>query len=410
MRQLIIRGPITEGSGYSKALSAHLRHLAPFFDRIFCVDLTPPSRRKRRELPVQFEAIEDGRALDRAAHAAPTILFNYCIPDQFVRHPRAYNAGCFYWETDRFHPQLEWPAHLTLMDGLWLPSPHMRAVVERYKYQGRIFDYPWPQFDDQRPNRAAQASACPLDDRGLARPRVRAALHLAAKASRRFNLDRPAFRRLQDRYVLKDSASIRELTGGKPYYLSIFQAVPRKGLPILISEWLSFKKATGSDAWLVLKLSNIDLRRTDLDLYERTLQLLQRLGTSQGLSPEQAQVALSLGYLDEASMESLYSGCKAVISTSLGEGFGGPVAEAAFRALPVISPRHTSLRYLVPENYPFTLGCDELNVALTDQLSVYPLSAHWGVIHRENSRETSLALRRPHPNPVWHWAINSKSS
>ena len=61
------------------------------------------------------------------------------------------------------------------------------------------------------------------------------------------------------------------------------------------------------------------------------------------------------GTLSEDELTYLYNSCQAFVTTTVGEGFGGPIAEAALLGKVVLSPRHSSLEYLIPEDYPFVL-------------------------------------------------------
>ena len=83
--------------------------------------------------------------------------------------------------------------------------------------------------------------------------------------------------------------------------------------------------------------------------------------------------------LSEDELTYIYDSCQAYITTTVGEGFGGPIAEAALLGKVVLSPRHSSLKSLIPKDYPFVLPHKMVTLGQGPD-SFYSASSKWGLI------------------------------
>lgn len=109
--------------------------------------------------------------------------------------------------------------------------------------------------------------------------------------------------------------------GGEDYLLSVATLEPRKNLPVLL-EAVSMLRERGWDGTLrIAGGGGLDSARVD----ER----IDRLGLG--------GVVKKLGYVDGASLPSLYRGARAVVMPSLWEGFGLPLLEAMASRVPVVA-------------------------------------------------------------------------
>ena len=68
-----------------------------------------------------------------------------------------------------------------------------------------------------------------------------------------------------------------------------------------------------------------------------------------------------------------------MLSTSLGEGFGGTILETILNGRPVLVPRHTSFQYLIPEDYKFIIKHRNITINFTENTPYSP-SSMWGMI------------------------------
>jgi len=112
--------------------------------------------------------------------------------------------------------------------------------------------------------------------------------------------------------------------GNKPYFLSIASSGKRKNIPSAAEAFLRFHKTeAGKDMQLVLAG---DLSQACPEIQE---------APPDGI--------LTPGFIDDADLPALYSGCFAYLFLSDYEGFGLPLLEAMQCAIPVISADNSSL-------------------------------------------------------------------
>ena len=78
-------------------------------------------------------------------------------------------------------------------------------------------------------------------------------------------------------------------------------------------------------------------------------------------------------------LRALYDMSDAYVTTTFGEGFGGPVVEALAYAKPVIAPRHSSLADLLPPDDPLCVDHVMSRVGLMGNAAIYPHDSTWGV-------------------------------
>jgi glycosyltransferase involved in cell wall biosynthesis len=388
MRLLVVRGDLRSYTGYSNALRAHVDVLKPFYDKIVGVDLHyHPSRGNNAwAYPVITDDEADKQIENTPAGSKITIL-NYTTPEWYRRHPRARNVGLFFWETDRYNPGMFWKSGIRLMDEMWIPVRFMEEAIRDTVFTGKVHWLPWPQ----------QESPTPL----IPKEPIVVVGFPTSKASR-FILDLfvilekipplqrlPIFTKIKNVFWALYRKNYRiPLNALKEQsqhiYTSVFQNVPRKGMFLLLSEWFTFLKSKPTQnqpvkSRLLLKISTLSTTATELDVYLEVYDFIHRYDKSQhgGISFE--SIVCCIGKLSHEQMDSLYRKSNVLVSASLGEGFGGPVVEAALRGVPVLCSSGTSFDEILPEKYPLKMKCDHTCVSLRHQLGVYPVSARWYV-------------------------------
>lgn len=134
------------------------------------------------------------------------------------------------------------------------------------------------------------------------------------------------------------------------YVLSVSAQWPHKNLDTLIKAFSALRR-TNHDVELVLvgqrpsKLSGKFNQRQDIT------ELIATLGLTESVHVT--------GYVDDATLSSLYAHCSLFVFPSLFEGFGRPAVEALGLGLPTLTNRHTSL-YEVTKGYAHYID-DPLN-------------------------------------------------
>jgi glycosyltransferase involved in cell wall biosynthesis len=402
---LVVRGDLRSHYGYGKALRAHVSALAPSFKGIVGVDLHYHPNRANEVFPGKI--LTDSEVDELISQAGGRVLLlNYSTPTQFRRHPLAYNVGLFYWETDRFAASTGWSSLIQLMDEMWIPTEFMRSILVREGFQGPIECFPWPQSElTQRRLNAheekddAEKIDVPLFRMPPSGTNFRALVRWLVLVQQLISRI-PGLRRVFRRISLHRMVGIRlaqkyrcnlegDVTGHSFVHLAVAQNTPRKGLPLLLAGWLDFREQNPeSRSSLVLKVGTLNVDFDAYDLYFELVETISRMAVSRGI--EETHIYLALDYFNESQMNELYRRCTgALLSTTLGEGFGGPVAEAAMRGVPVICPRHTSLADLLPSDYPLVAAHDMRHLSMKNLLGVYSLSSVWGLV-REGELATQI--------------------
>lgn len=392
---LVVRGDLRSHYGYGKALRAHVDALMPFFKETVGVDLHYHPNRANEVFPGKILVdAEVDRLIDAAS--GRVLLLNYATPTQFRRHPSAHNVGLFYWETDRFAASTGWSSLIQLMDEMWVPTEYMRPILVREGFRGPIECFPWPHPElDFLPTEIQRDKSVDLKEVPLFRmPPSGSRFRLFLRGLILFQqvaVRVPGVCRLFNRLSLHRLIGVRlaqkfrlSLEGVKSnhnyVHLAVAQNTPRKGLPLLLAGWMDFLEQnpeTGSA--LVLKVGTLNVNHDAYDQYFELVEMISGMAESRGI--EETRIYLALDYFSETQMDALYRSCSgALLSATLGEGFGGPIAEAAVRGVPVICPRHTSLGDLLPLDYPLVAAHDLRHLSMKHLLGVYPLSAVWGLV------------------------------
>jgi glycosyltransferase involved in cell wall biosynthesis len=177
--------------------------------------------------------------------------------------------------------------------------------------------------------------------------------------------------------VLSETSCVLDLANTPgPLVFALQTDVPRKGLAVLICEWLQFRRSR-SDAVLLLKLSSIDVTKDTAALHAWLSRQIRDARRRFG-APDDG-IFVCYEHLNDFSLTACYRAASAFISATFGEGFGGPIVESVLAgALPVV-PTHTACAALLPDNYPFAVETDPVVGKLVGELPIYPASCRWQV-------------------------------
>jgi hypothetical protein len=344
-RLFIIRGDLKSCTGYGKATQSLAAVLADQFD-VAGVDIhhNPADADGHFPFPILKDA--DIPALI-ARHALPPIILNYTTPETYRYYPGAVNIGSFYWETDAIPFRAGWADLIQSMDHMWAPTSYVAELVRSCGYTGSVTLVTWPH--------EFQAIA------GHNRADLRSIRVIYVSA-----MTRNAESRTVAPSQLRRSA--------RNVFLAVQSLAPRKGLPILLSEWRDYVASKPTDDILLLKLRFIHSSRIDETPVEHLHEVLEEAGFRNG---DPVRIAMIPDDLSEAATQSLYGIADAYITATYGEGFGGPIAEALCHHRLVIAPRHTGMTDLLSPDYPLSVDHVPLRVGLRGISNIYPHSSVW---------------------------------
>ena len=342
----IIRGDLRSTTGYGHETRALARLLRPRFE-ILGVDLHHNPLDDSARFPGRLIQDADIAALCEAG-ARPFVL-NNTPPETFAYFQGATNIGAFYWESDPLPRLRRWPEMICAMDHVWAKTRFDQALIRESGFSRPVPIVTWP-FD--------------FDAVETARPETLAGLdvfwidHMAVGG--------PAVRRM---------AEVRR--GARNLFLSVKSLAPRKGLPILLSEWRDYIQSTDdhNDA-LCLKLKFTHNDKLEADIEQQIAAMLARAGFRDG---ERVRIAFTAADLTHQQLRALYALSDAYVTTSYGEGFGGPVVESLLTHRPVIAARHTAAEDLLAADHPFLIESRRLHVGLRGNSQIYPNAASWHV-------------------------------
>jgi len=359
--------------------------MQPHFECVFGIDLhySPIVS----VLPAPFRLIGE-RDIDLLTEANVKLtLLNMCLPHEFRFVPDAHNIGYFFWESDKPPPSLGWTELAGLMDQIWVPTDWQREIVadwmRRVDRGTDVRVVPWPQETAEIP--AASSDWAPR----LAVHRILTTVELehlapteeACEARQRVPRFGPRIaagvQRRRKHMVLDGTACELDLATPRASLAFAVQTdVPRKGLPVLIAEWLQFR-SNCPDAILLLKLSSIDVTKDRTTLHTWLSRIVRRLSASIGVPDD--GILVCYDRLTDATLAACYRAATTFVSASFGEGFGGPIVESLIAGTLPLMPAHTACAGLLPEDYPFRVESRPVIGKLVGELPLYPPAGSWHV-------------------------------
>lgn len=377
---VVVRGELFSDTGYARATRALADVMRNQVGRLFGVSLH--AHRSRINNAVSFPVIPQS-SLKELTRSLDVIVINVCTPDGFVRTPGAWNVGYFFWETDMFPRNAAWLASMRLMDRLWSPSTWQREAMRKATGRTDIAVVPWPQ------RRRGTAFAT-----GGALAGVRAHRAMSAKELRNYELrvrppgqselekeaeERAYLAGIDERFGFQNSPLLTQaLADEGNTFLCVQTDAVRKGMPVLLSGWMRFKKQPeGRNARLLIKASSIDVTMDQSRLHFHLSLAVLRAAARAGVPDP--NVFFVYDRLSNAQMDELFLRSDAYLTATYGEGFGGPVAEALMLGTPVIAPNHTSLGDLLPPGYRLTIAFERHALALWNNIPVYSPSSSWNI-------------------------------
>lgn len=339
-KTLVIRGDLASNFGYAKLLRALLPMFKKHFKKIYGVDIHYHENFANNDFDhhlIKEQEIE--KILDPKCEN--NLIFHHTTPDNYKRVSNAINAAYFVWETDQAPLGSNLLDDFASVDIIFYSSPHLLTLLDKYSFNGKKFYLPWP-FDFSKKTSFAME-----------------------KKLNFYDLDSGKNLRLT-------CTNIIDIYGG--YYLSVCSDAPRKGISLLLSDWLEYVNHSNKEFCLILKLSTFTFSKSKKELIRQVLDIIKFKK-----SKDNFKVLLHFENLDDSQLNTLYQKCRFCLSTSLGEGFGGTILEAILNERPVLVPRHSSFEYLIPKDYKYVIKHRNTTINFTEN-TLYSPSSMWGII------------------------------
>jgi glycosyltransferase involved in cell wall biosynthesis len=384
MRLLIIRGDLQSHSGYSAAARDYCQVLAGLFDQLIGVDIHFSSDRPFEPFP--FPLVSELEAQRMADQADLALVLSFTTPDRYRCYRNAVNVGLTFWETDRTPlacaERPSWSALANRMDALWTPTSHTREMFERAGVDVPVRIIPWPiTMPCVGDSTLPEGTVYDLDRSPWFARRL---VNLARFREDQFGWAQWLARNVGPLAAKSVLAGLRSPAEAIPRprdhaLLCVAQDVPRKGLPLLLSEWMEFKRQAEAAPWsLILKTSSVDAAIPLFDLVSYFWEHVQ--GLKRQLHVVHAGVYLWAEDLANADFERLLGNTLGMITGSLGEGFCGPAAHALALRKPLVAPSHTGLADYLVEDYPYTFATRPTNLTfIRDPLKIYHPASTWHI-------------------------------
>jgi hypothetical protein len=382
MRLLILRGDLQSQAGYSAAIRAYCGLLEAFFDRVVGVDVHFSADRPFEAFP--HPVVSDKQARDLAANADFTLALSITTPDHYKRFRGAVNVGLTFWETDLWpmfdKDESPWVERANRMDRLWTASKHAKAVFRKLRVRVPIHVIPWPVEAPASPRIGLPDGTVYDLDRTF--HSTSSLVRCAGFRARWFPWSRRLAGMINERAgtrLLKQwSVPARSIPGaGAQSLLCVAQDVPRKGLALLLSEWMEFKRRPEAAQWsLILKSKPYCPATPRHEFVASFWQRVQTLKRQTGVP--RAGIYLWVEDMKGRELDRLVANTFGSIVASLGEGFCGPAAYALALKKPLVTPRHTSLADFILADYPYVFPTRPVRMRLVND-DLYGVHSTWHV-------------------------------
>ncbi len=378
---LVVRGDLQSETGWSRATRALVSAIAADFDAVLGCDLHFHPERSLSTFDGAI--IHDCLIPKMLTGSRRCVVLHATLPNEIFRVADALNVGWWFWETDKLPNDSDWIERLLSLDHIFVPSPWQKTIVEALGLEVPISVLPWPHaFDDQ-----------PTDHDLRPAPNGRIAMHKLWSSSEVQDvrdLDRHYYNSLdkleklqkafapKERMLKQQEVSLGDvLSRYDGYAFAIQTDAPRKGLPVLLSEWCRYRATAKKNLALIVRFSPLDIALGKAALLQKFSEIaLAAAGAQTGVAGVE-HVFVVLSSLATSELEAFYRDAVCFISPTFGEGFGGTIVEAVQQDCAIIAPRHTACGQLLPPDYDGAFPSLPYLGTLIGQLSIQPSNASW---------------------------------
>lgn len=295
-RTLIIRGDLRSRTGIAYDVRARARLLAGDFD-IVGVDVHPDPADCAEHFP--YPIINDDDVSQRiVASRHRPIALHHTPPDNFLGFPGAWNIGSFFWETDVAPLLRQWAVKIGLMDAMWAPCTMIADLIRSTGYMAPVHTITWP-FDFAQLRRSDSRLRQGIVVRMFGRSGIQG-------------------------FDVQNTSLAAAKAGAGCLFVTVQSMAARKGLPVLLGEWRTYLAETGnSNDLLILRLAFRHTSNLLASPEEHFAAMLRDAGFRAG---QDVRIGIISSTLSDLQLTELFQASDAYVSTTFGEGFGGPTS------------------------------------------------------------------------------------
>lgn len=378
-RIAVIRGELNTHSGYSCALRDHAKAISLEFDSVYGLEITDLKMANKLFPYLEITETELKKLL---ASKVDVTLIHYTNPTNFRRFACEKNVGLFYWESNLPSTDPSFLRMIKVMDEIWAPSMKVLNYVQAWipGLKTRLFHWPVPNRIRDNPT-DAKILGFSLRDFENGIPTWLRLFSLFRKLIGKFRVAL-AFRAMRKFELILLNRRRRELPlqGHQRIFSNISQISSRKAIPVLLSEWTIAMSESKRDDVLIIKLGKINIFEHDTDFIESQISAFVPI-VKKNLSAHQPlpNIYFVFDRISEDQKFALLSSSTMYISTSLNEGFGGPIVEAIQAGTLPLVGRDSISEDIVAPDYPYQLETSPTCLSMADMLCVYQYAAEWNL-------------------------------
>jgi glycosyltransferase involved in cell wall biosynthesis len=391
----IIRGDVRGATGWGNATRALASVLRPYFRQLFLVDVygSPPT-----DSIIPDPIVADGQIPKIVDLHESAVLFNMCLPHDGLLPRNCHCISYFFIECETWPAHLDWPKWVGLHDQVWVPSEWQKRVADKYLGNSGppVFVIPWPQPFDHSVQGEVSLSHTPVAA-VLSRSQLEK-LHIIdqkhreilssrlpglkpwrtwAKERRSKSGDELASEKLE--LIDASMSDLEELLSRYEHaFLAVQTDAARKGSVVLARAWAEHVRSSQGRSCLLIRHSSVDRNKNKRDIHVELSETFADAFTRANIS-DRSHVFVIHGFMPDDELQMLFRRCRALVTATYGEGFGGPIADAIRFGIPVVAPRHTALENIIPADYPYLVSSTPYRGALVQNFDVYSPASEWYV-------------------------------
>jgi len=338
------------------------------FDMIFAVFLNNTFPKKNfLEKLWPYPIISDHEIeMIASTEESDVVILSFTPPDKFYLNNSSKNIGFFTWNAPMPEDR-SWVTRMNLMEEIWTSALFLEEFLKKEDVTVPVRYIP-----------------CPIRALGGFNNSSRPERLSSSILLRSFSLV-PGI--IEEESSLE---SVRRLN--KLLFCGKIELNPRKGLPLLIEEWLRSRERE-KDSALVLIPSEMVPISDQLNFLRR---LLFSISSQHEL--ETSNIFVCIDSEVSSILTPLAIQCDAFVTFSFGELLLGEILNVLSIGRPIICPRNSVFSEFFKPDYPYFLRTENENFCFSGSDESVPVSARWGVPFEDSFGEIHEMLKTHVPS------------